>query len=76
MIVDGHRPVGGTGDPGAQFAMPGSRSAGDLSFAPTQPPESPDAARWGPPAPFEIVLVIATVLFVVQAMLHARGRIP
>jgi len=67
-----------TGHNGAIMAMPGSRQAGDLSLpAPddtkattTEPP------RWAVPAWFEVILSLAIICFLLEAVLHTRGRIP
>ncbi|MBP7934151.1 MAG: VWA domain-containing protein [Phycisphaerae bacterium] len=58
-------------------AMPVSRAAVDLSSpragASDQPPSG--SGRWGWSAPFEILLALALALFLLEAVLHARGRI-
>ena len=63
---------------GPVVSMPGSRSAGDTSSALlAEALSSPPASRrWAIPALFEIALLLALALFLVEAVLYTRGRIP
>ncbi|HOW70475.1 MAG TPA: VWA domain-containing protein [Phycisphaerae bacterium] len=57
--------------------MPVSRAAVDLSGprAGASDRSSRGGRRWGWSAPFEILLALALALFLLEAVLHARGRI-
>ena len=58
-------------------AMPVSRAAIDLSSpgVNTVSDTGTSGGRWGWSAPFEILLTLALALFLLEAVLHARGRI-
>lgn len=58
-------------------AMPVSRAAVDLTRSSAGESRDPASPRggWGWSAPFEILLALALGLFVLEAVLHARGRI-
>jgi len=58
--------------------MPGSRLASDLSYASgdEEAAARPTGGRWAAPGLFEIVLALAVACLLIEATLHARGRIP
>lgn len=63
---------------GEVLAMPASRASADLSMPASteEPTAASDRRRWAVPALFELVLFLAVACFLVEATLHARGRIP
>jgi hypothetical protein len=64
------------GYPGSVISMPGSRVGADLSLSGPTDPERPPPARWTSPTLSELILAAAVALLTVEAILHARGRIP
>jgi hypothetical protein len=65
------------GRSGDTIAMPGSRRICDLSRkgVPEKPAEPASPRRWSLPRLFRLALVLAFGLFLLEAALHARGRI-
>ena len=62
---------------GPVVGMPGSRRASDLSRAGVTDVEAvpPGSGRWAGPPLYVAVLILAVGLFLLEAVLHARGRI-
>ncbi|UCG16970.1 MAG: VWA domain-containing protein [Phycisphaerales bacterium] len=62
---------------GPVVGMPGSRRASDLSRAGVTDVEAvaPGSGRWAGPPLYATVLILALGLFLLEAVLHARGRI-
>lgn len=63
------------GHAGAVVTAPGARAAADLRAAAPTNDDAPGPARWSKPAWFEIVLYVAFACFLIEAVLHTRGRI-
>ena len=64
------------GRSGPVNTLPGNRDTGNLwREAPSGPGQASADARRAMPAPFEILLVLAGILFVIETVLHVRGRI-
>jgi hypothetical protein len=63
---------------GEVLAMPASRTSADLSMpaSTAEPGVASGGRRWAVPALFEIILFLAVACFLLEATLHARGRIP
>lgn len=62
---------------GEVLTMPGSRRGSDLSapIPADSDTSAPVAVRWSWPAWFEVILYLAVACFLVEAVLHTRGRI-
>lgn len=57
-------------------AAPGRRDTADVAGPPTTAEVRPGAAHWGLPSLHEVLLGAALLLCGLEAVLHARGRIP